>query len=172
MKWHRVFLQIAILMSLLCRPGYAVSPAQPSVRGDQPIQIKADELSTDNAQKTATFSGNVTARQGDITIYSDRLIVHYGAKEREVTKVEALGKVRIVQGNRIGQSGRALYDNRSGTILLEDNPRVNQGEDMVTGKTITFYVNEQKSVVTGGSEGRVQAVIHPKGAGSNVGTGP
>jgi len=172
LKRYRIFLMIAVLMSLLCRPGFAASPAQPPVRDDQPIQVKADELSTDNARKTATFTGNVTARQGDITIYSDRLIVHYGSKEREVTKVEALGKVRIVQGNRIGQSGRALYDNRSGTILLEDNPRVYQGEDMVAGKTITFYVNEQKSVVTGGSEGRVQAVIHPKGTGNNVGTGP
>ena len=137
-------------------------------RSEQPIQLKANELSTDSNNRTATFTGNVIARQGDITIFCDRLVVHYGEKEQEVTQVEAYGNVRIVQGNRQAQAGRAHYDNRAGTILLEENPKVSQGDDWVTGKTITFYVNEQKSTVTGGA----RAVIHPKGTESNVGTKP
>jgi lipopolysaccharide export system protein LptA len=34
---------------------------------------------------------------------------------------------------------------------------------VVTGKVIVYYVNEQRSVVTGGATQRVEAVIHPGG---------
>ncbi len=35
-----------------------------SLRSNQPIKIKSDELSTDTANRTATFVGKVSARQG------------------------------------------------------------------------------------------------------------
>jgi lipopolysaccharide export system protein LptA len=144
----------------------------PKVRSDQPIQIKSNELSSDTSGKVATFSGSVVARQGDVTIFCDTLIVHYDAEESDISKVEALGNVRIVQGNRQGFSGRAKFDNQAGTIVMEDNPKVRQGSDTVSGKVITFYLNEDKSIVTGGSDHRVEAVINPKGAGINVGSKP
>jgi lipopolysaccharide export system protein LptA len=37
---------------------------------------------------------------------------------------------------------------------------------------ITYFVNEERSVVTGGPEERVNAVIHPTGKGKNDGTRP
>ena len=76
-------------------------------RNNQPIQIKSNELTTDSAKRTATFIGKVSARQGDVTIYCDRLVIFYSDKEeKEVDKVEAFGNVRIVQGNPTG-AGRA-----------------------------------------------------------------
>jgi lipopolysaccharide export system protein LptA len=145
---------------------------QKKVRGDEPIQIKSNELSTDNSNKTATFVGKVVARQADITIYCDRLVVHYGEGDQSVERVEAFGNVQIFQVNRRGYGGKAEYDNRTGIIVLLDNPRVYQGDDMVTGKIITVYVNEDRSVVSGAPDRRVEAVIHPKAKESNVGAKP
>ena len=139
-------------------------------RGNLPIQIKSNELFADNATHTATFSGKVVARQGDITIYCDRLVITYGEKSQEVETVEAFGNVRIAQGNRLGQAAHALYENGKGKIVLDGSPKVFQGDDVVSGKVITYFVNEQKSVVTGGPESRVEAVIHPKGKGKDGGT--
>ena len=160
---------IALLALFCCGVSYAV---EKKVRGDEPIQIKSNELSTDSSNRTATFVGKVVARQADVTIYCDRLVVHYGEGDSSVERVEAFGNVQIFQVNRRGYGGRAEYDNRTGVIVLLDNPRVYQGEDMVTGKTITVYVNEDRSVVSGAADRRVEAVIHPKGAGSNVGKKP
>lgn len=148
------------------------APELPKVRSDQPIQIKSNELSSDASGKVATFSGSVVARQGDVTIFCDRLVVHYGAAQSEIAKVVAQGNVRVVQGDRQGVAGKATFDNQAGTIIMEDNPKVSQGSDTVSGKVITFYLNEQKSVVTGGSDRRVEAVINPKGAGINAGSKP
>jgi len=38
---------------------------------------------------------------------------------------------------------------------------------MITGREITYFVNEERSVVTGGPEDRVEAVIYPKGKERN-----
>lgn len=161
-----------MLVSLALVAGLGSALAAPAERNSLPIQIKSNELVTDSAAKTATFIGKVSARQGDITIFSDRLVIHYGAKGQDVEKVEAFGNVRIVQGNRQGEAGHAVYDNREGKIVLDDKPKVFQGEDVITGKIITYFVDEQRSVVTGGPESRVEAVIHPKEKGKSGGAKP
>lgn len=163
-------LALGVLLAFLCVGASAA--VQKKGRGDEPIQVKSNELTTDSINKTATFIGKVVARQADITIYCDRLVVYYGEGEQSVEKVASFGNVQIFQGNRRGYGGKAEYDNRTGIIVLEDNPRVYQGEDMVSGKVITVYVNEDRSVVSGASDRRVEAIIHPKGNGSALGKKP
>lgn len=170
----RCFIALTLILGVL---GWGSGVAESAtgidkIRSNQPIQIKSNELTSDTSARVATFTGSVIARQGDVTIFCDRLVVHYAAEGSEISTVEAFGNVRVVQGNRLGTSGRAKFDNQSGTIIMEDNPRVSQGEDTVSGKVIKFYLNEQKSLVTGAPDRRVEAVINPKGAGANVGTKP
>ncbi|HEX8961256.1 MAG TPA: lipopolysaccharide transport periplasmic protein LptA [Geobacteraceae bacterium] len=161
-----------LLLSFLAAVCFSSAQAAQGERNNLPIQIKSNELVADNAARTATFIGKVAARQGDVTIYSDKLVIHYGGTKQEVEKVEAFGNVRIIQGNRRGEAAHAVYDNKGGKIILDGNPKVSQGEDVITGKVITYFVDEQKSVVTGGPEERVNAVIHPKEKGKSGGTKP
>ncbi|MCM2358390.1 MAG: lipopolysaccharide transport periplasmic protein LptA [Geobacteraceae bacterium] len=162
----------ATLVCLALAAGLCSAHAAPAERNSLPIQIKSSELVTDSAAKTATFIGKVSARQGDVTIYSDKLVINYGADSQEVEKVEAFGNVRIVQGDRHGEAGHAVYDNKGGKIILDGNPKVFQGEDVITGKVITYFVDEQRSVVTGAPEEPVRAVIHPKEKGKSGGAKP
>jgi len=141
------------------------SPSVPSLpdRNENPIYIKSDQLLTDTKNRTATFSGKVTARQGDLALFADKMVVHYAAEGGNVERVECSGTVRIVQKNRTGTAGNAVYDSKQGTIVLTVSPKVYQGEDMISGSEITYYLADQKSVVTGTPNARVEAVIHPKG---------
>lgn len=132
-------------------------------RGDEPIRIKSDELSADNARKMATFSGNVVARQGDVTIYGDRLVVNYSQDSGEVSSAEVSGNVRIVQGGRRAEASHAIYDASLSRIVLDGNPKVYQGGDVISGKQIIYYLDAERSEVTSGPGERVDAVIHPKG---------
>jgi lipopolysaccharide export system protein LptA len=143
-------------------PKAAAAASTRQDRSSKPITIKADELKADNKGKTAIFTGKVVARQEDVTIYSDRLIIYYGEQQDQVDKIEAFGSVRILQTNRVGTGGHALYENKEGKITLSINPRVTQDTDSVTGKVIVYYLDEDRSVVTGGENARVEAVIHPK----------
>lgn len=158
----------AVLLILLTFWGTLHSaPLQKGVRQDEPITIKSNELATDSRNRTATFIGKVIARQGDLTIYSDRLVVHYKGDGNELEKVEAFGNVRIVQGDRLATAREGVYISSEQKIVLTGDPRVFQGENEVSGKVITYYVNEEKSVVTGGPDGRVEAVIVPKERGKD-----
>lgn len=164
---------VAVLLCLALSAGVFAAGDSASRRNDQPINIKSNELLTDSAAGTATFSGKVVARQGDLTIYSDRLVVYYAEKDKEVDRVEAFGNVRIVQENNRGEAEHAVYDRRGAKITLDGGrPRVFQGKNTVVGEVITYFVDEQRSVVVGGKDGRVEATIEPKGKGQNAGAKP
>jgi len=163
--------RLFLLLLAVCLPGVlpvqaasqpAAAPKAKQDRSSKPINIKADELKADNKGKTAIFTGRVVARQEDVTIYSEKLIIYYGENEEQVDKIEAIGSVRILQTNRVGTGGHALYENKLGKITLSVNPKVTQDKDSVTGKVIVYYLDEDRSVVTGGENARVEAVIHPK----------
>jgi lipopolysaccharide export system protein LptA len=161
----RIVLPLVLLAACL-GPAHAAT----GLRNSQPIQIKANELVTDSASRTATFVGKVSARQGDITIYSDKLVILYSVADKDVEKVEAFGSVRIVQGSSLAEAEHAVYDNAAGKIVLDGNPKVVQGENTITGKLITYYVDKQKSEVTSGPGEPVKATIHPKEMGKNGNT--
>ncbi|HEY5974353.1 MAG TPA: lipopolysaccharide transport periplasmic protein LptA [Geobacteraceae bacterium] len=154
---------LSLVIAVLCLTALAVGAERPvGGRDQQPIQIKSDQLLADNAKRSATFSGNVIARQGDLLIYADKLVVFYGENNGGVTRAEVTGNVRIVQGDRQGRADHGIYDSAAGTIVLDGKPQVFQGNDIITGTVITYFLEEQKSVVTGGPGNRVEAVIHPR----------
>ena len=152
----RRFLAISLALLALVPAAFAAPPAN-----KEPIKIKSDTLHADNEKGTATFEGKVVARQGDMTLYADRVVVTYSQTGHELSQVEAFGNVRILQENRQATGSHAVYDPKAARIVLTGSPKVVQGDDVVTGKVITYYVNEQRSVVTSGPNQRVEAVIHP-----------
>lgn len=160
-----VRLLIAALLLLVAAPLSAAPPSGRPDRSQMPITVNADHLQADNKGKKAVFSGRVVSRQQEVTIYSDRLEVYYGEQSEEVDRIIAVGNVRIVQTDRVGTGGHAVYETKAGKITLTGSPRVTRGSDTIAGNVITYYIDEERSVVDGGGDGRVEAVIHPK-AGS------
>ena len=156
---------------------FAASPLQAATpmhkdRANLPITVKSNEMSADNKGKVAVFFGKVVAKQGDVTIFSEKLIINYADNSGEVDKVEAHGNVRIVQQNRTGFSDQAVYDNRKGQIILTGSPRVVQGGDSISGKVITYFLDDDMSEVTSGGDprSRVEAVINPSARKNNAGS--
>ena len=74
------------------------------------------------------------------------------------------GNVRFVQEGREARSARATFHNLEQRIVLSGGATLRQGQNTVQGETLTIFLRENRSVVTGGKDGgRVQAVINPKG---------
>jgi len=152
---------VILAVTFVCAVSFASAApdAQSPVRKDRsslPITIKSNELSADNKGKTAVFTGKVVAKQGDVTIFADKVVINYGEEKGEVEKIEADGNVRIIQENSVGTSSHAVYENREGRMTLTGNPRVMQGKDTLSGSIITYYVDEDRSVVTGGASVTIQ----------------
>jgi lipopolysaccharide export system protein LptA len=135
----------------------------PPEQGTRPIEVSADRLNADNARDSVTFEGNVVARQGDVTMYADRLFAEYDRRTNAIERIEAEGNVRFVQGDREARSPRATFYNLEQRAVLSGGATLRQGENTLQGDSITIFLRENRAVVTGSEEGgRVRAVINPK----------
>lgn len=131
-----------------------------------PINITSDTMVVERNKGIVTFKGNVVARRDDLVIKADELRVFYG-ENREIERIEALGKVRIDRGETTAFGEKAEFFNREERLVLTGNPRVVEGSNSVEGERITLYMREGRSVVEGGKKRRVKAVFVPREEGEN-----
>lgn len=141
----------------------AGDPARGEYAPDAPIKVTSDRLEGSDADGRVIFKGSVVARQGDVSIYADELVVVYAEASRDIDRVEALGQVRIVQGERVASGDRGVFSLKQGRIVLTGSPRIFEDGNYVSGEEITVLLDEQKSIISGGQDGRVEAVIQPGG---------
>ncbi len=149
------------LLGLSLAWGLSTAVAAPP-GNDQPIEISSESLDADYASGTVRFLGSVIARQGDATIHSQELVIHYDRSSRQIQRIEAFKNVRIVQKDRVATGQAARLERATGKVVLTGSPRIERGRDSVEGDEITFFLNEDRSVVKSKSGSRVNAVFHPR----------
>lgn len=152
----------------------ACAAERPAIRpvdlGKTPIDITADRLSADSAKESVTFEGNVVVTQDDVTLHADRVFAEYSREARAIDKITAEGNVRVIQTGREARAARAVFYNLEQRIVLSGGADLDYGGNTLKGETMTLYLRENRSVVTGGEGGRVRAVIQPKGLPELKGT--
>ncbi|MBN2645170.1 MAG: lipopolysaccharide transport periplasmic protein LptA [Desulfuromonadaceae bacterium] len=168
-------LRIGVLILFSCLLASA-SPllAAESQRHDasSPIDITADRLEADDQAGYFIFEGRVQAKQDNAIIYAKTLTVYYdqvpvsgaekGQAQRRIERAVAEGDVRIVQQDRIATGQKAEFFQSQGYVVLTGSPKVLQGESQVAGERITVYLDDNRSVVEGGDQGRVRALFVPE----------
>ena len=65
-----------------------------------PIDIASDTVEGSQKQNTVSFKGNVIAKQEDITIQTDLMVVSYDPETKKLKEIIANGNVRVVQSDR------------------------------------------------------------------------
>ena len=166
---HRFLLVAALVLQPL---------AVQADRGDRdhPVNIEADRVIVDDRNKTHTFEGNVILTQGSLIIRGERLVVIQGADGFE-TGIATGGRDGLASFRQQrhgtddyieGQAERIEYDTRSEQAKLFTRAMVRAGGDEVRGDYIEYdALTEQytaRSEQTPGSDGRVRAVIQPRGS--------
>lgn len=134
----------------------------PEPAGRGPIDVTADRLDVDEQNGTAVFIGQVVATQGDMTVYADKLVVRRDQKTEQVEKIEASGGVRVVQQDRIATAQQAVFYQLEEKLILNGAAEIRQGQNMVSGEEIVFFLKDNRSLVKSGEDGRVRAVFFPE----------
>ena len=129
----------------------------------QPIDITSDRVETYSKENLIVFRGNVTARQKDIVIYADSLETMIIEGGKGIEKVIAGGNVKIQQGVRVANCQKAIFHNVDQTLILTGDPKVWEGNNMVSGDEIVFHIEQDRIEVKGGPGGRGKAKILPEG---------
>lgn len=155
-------------------PGF-VDGAEDRAESD-PIRITADRLVTDNAKRSAQFSGNVKAVQGNTVITADRLTIFYNSggssssnsSVQNIERLKAEGKVRIEFDNKVAVSNQAVYIIAERKLILSGpGSKVVSGQDEISGSKITFFRDDGRVALEGDGQNRVNAIIHSEDGGLN-----
>lgn len=149
---------------------------------DSPIHITADRLEVRQEERTVIFEGHVVVKQDDAVITGNKLKVvglstdkedkgiKKAAKEEKgappgiaekIDYIEVEGDVKVTQQDRIATADRAIFYQQDQKIVLRGHPSVTRGKDRVEGSVITIFLQQNRSVVEGGKEIPVQAVLFP-----------
>ena len=114
-----------------------------------PIVITSQTLTAESNNKTAVFEGSVVATKEDLTIYSDKMTVFYDNSESKIRKIYAVGNVKVHKNERVIFSDEATYMEDEKKIIFTGHPRAVEGENVVSGTQITFYLEDERAYVEG-----------------------
>ena len=70
---------------------------------DNSIKIISDNLNIDMEERKSIFKGNVYARNQNIKVWSDKMIIELKIKNDEIKEIIASGNVKIIRLNKGGE---------------------------------------------------------------------
>lgn len=129
---------------------------------ESPIRVEADHMSSVEKESSVIFTGAVDARQDDVRIRSDKMTVYYTdeakakakakaqAEDKMNKKVEKLvcnGNVQITRNDWLGTSQDMVYLSKERQFILLGDAKAWQGQNMVSGDKIIYYLDEGRSEV-------------------------
>jgi lipopolysaccharide export system protein LptA len=173
------------MTSLTASAGAAISSS--GVDQTASTTITAKKMTVKNQDSQAVFEGAVIMTRGSLVVYSDRMVVLFRAEDqavsenhkghetakggvsskepgtvptvsnRSVNKIEATGRVKIEKDSGSATCERAIYYQDGDKIVLTGDPVAWDKGTRVSGKQITMFLAEDRSVVEGGSHVRIEA---------------
>jgi len=173
--WTYIFFLIGLFFSV--SSVYSSSPNDSFKNklnsNNSPIRIKSNKMIVLDKKNEVVFTGNVIAKQDNMTIEADSLTVIYQkgktktnklnniTRTRMIKKILAKGNVKITNQNITAFSNYAIFIKKKNIIILKGKPVIIKNNNRITGDTITIYLNQNKSIVTANKGHRVEAVIYP-----------
>lgn len=149
---------------------------------DKPVNLEADRITVDDANKVHILEGNVVLIKGTLVIRTDKLVVTQDAQgfQKAVAYGGKDGLARFKQKREgkneymDGEGERIEHDDRSEITHFIQRAYVKSGQDQVAGQVIVYDARKETYAVTGGKavpgaaqggqsgDGRVRAVIQPR----------
>lgn len=169
------FLRVAaaIAAAALLSAGLAVPAPAQEEQPEPPINITAERMEYFSEKEVVVFTGNALAVRGDTTLSADGMEVTLSGEgstreESSIEQVVATGNVNFRQSlpetgkDRFATGERGVYDAGEGLITLTGKPKVWEGKNVITGKTMKFFIDEHRFVVEGGGDTPVGMTVYPE----------
>jgi lipopolysaccharide export system protein LptA len=164
--------------------GLALAAAMPAnaerADRDKPVNLEADRVTVDDANKVHIYEGNVQLVQGTLVIRTDKLVVNQDEEgfQKGTAYGGAGGLARFRQKREgldeyvEGEAERIEHDDKTDKTQLFNRAYVKSGQDEVRGQYIVYDGLTEHYLATSGPNGtvaaaagkagRVHAVIQPK----------
>ena len=123
----------------------------------QPVQVTADQLSVNQADGTATFTGNVIIVQGDMKVQAAEVLVTYSTDKKAIQSLHAGGGVTVAAGSDAASSETADYSPDTGELILQGSVVLTQGAAALSGQKLTLSLKSGLGTMSG----RVTTIFTP-----------
>jgi lipopolysaccharide export system protein LptA len=158
---------------LLAVSAVVTEVAEPAANGR--TDITAKKITMRNQEDKAIFEGDVVLKKGTLVVHSDVMVMHFKPQDgaapaappkpprkggdelptvsnRAVSIIEATGKlVQIEKGEGRSTSRKATYYEDGRKIILEGDPVAWQKGTCVSGRRITMFLDDDRTIVEGES---------------------
>lgn len=128
-----------------------------------PVDITGDRLEV--IDDVATWTGNVRAVQGEAILSADRLVANRSA-DGDFDRLTAEGSVRYSNGKEAITGKVGVYDASARTITISQDVVVTQGEQVMTGGELVYWIDTGKILFTAPSGRRIRGIFYAKGSGN------
>jgi lipopolysaccharide export system protein LptA len=166
-----MMMRYLLLILLLMIIGNVAIEAQAAV-GKEDIAVDADQLEVIQNENKAIFTGKVVAKQGEMTLRSDKMIIYYAKKEQQqanspmgaLEKIEVIGDVHMTTKTESADGERGVYDAIREKIFLYGNVVLRKENNVLTGEALQYDMVTGSSILTGGSgvADEVKGKVKPK----------
>ena len=182
--WKWLLLLNGLTLAMTTAAQAAVDPASNGA-SDQALSttVISKKMTFKNQESQAVFDGAVVLTRGTLVVYSDRMVVSFRNQEtatdpkkpgeagkgpvtpakgpdtvsnRAVTLIEATGRVKIEREAGNATCQKAVYYRDEDKIVLTGDPVAWDKGTRVSGKRITMFLGEDRTVVEGGSHVRIE----------------
>ena len=126
---------------------------------DEPIDVGGEMLEV--IDNVATLTGDVRVVQCESVLSTVKLV---GTQDSngDYESLRATGQVRYSNGEEAIRSDTALYDLVTRTITFTDNVVVTQGEQIMTGGSLIYWIDTGKIRFTAPTGNRIRGIFHTK----------
>ena len=128
-----------------------------------PVEVTADQLSVDQVDGAAIFTGNVLVGQGDMRLSADQMRVEYsqgeGATQSGISRLLASGNVTLVNGAEAAESSEAVYTIESGNVVMQGDVILTQGPNILSAQRMVIDLNSG----TARMDGKVRTILNAGG---------
>jgi lipopolysaccharide transport protein LptA len=112
------------------------------VVGDLTV-VTSERLVYDAEKQMILFEKDVVVSDPHLRMKTDKLTIFFD-ENNQPRRLLAEGRVVLSQAEIRAWAGRVSYDVVTGEIVLEEGPRVMRGKDLLMGRRITFWRNQNR----------------------------
>lgn len=142
---------------------FVLSGGKPRFEAEQLVVTAVQNLEYWEIKQLAVARGGAVAENGDRKIRADIISAYVESVDggkTELTRVEAIGGVRITTPDDSASGNEAVYDARTGMATLCGNVEVRRGPSVLKGKCAEVNLETGVSRLIGGG-GSVKGLVQP-----------
>ena len=102
-----------------------------------PIVVTSKMLTIDNENNTAVFEHSVVAEAPEMTLYADKMLIFYNQDTKTITRIDALGRVKVVEEDRVITADQATYYAHDERVVFKGDLKVVEGKRSISGEENT-----------------------------------